>query len=127
MKLMTFEERQELEKELAGVYPAAGELVLEAVRAERAARTASTPSRADMARARALAAVPQVARLLLEVETKYATMRAALARVLHEYGAGDDYVLSDLPWELSKVGLTVQPELDEAEALAEAEVAEVLR
>lgn len=127
MTSMPSEQLRALEQELAGVFPAAGELVLDAVRAERAARTAAGTAGAGLAGSRALAAVPQLARRLVDVETEYAQMRTVLVRVLHQYTAGDDYTLSDLLWELSQVGLSLQPELGEAEALAAAAAAETLR
>jgi len=125
--LMTPEQRQELERELAGVYPAAAELVLDAVRAERAARAPLTPTTADMARIRAVAAVPQMAKRLLQAEAEYARMRAVLARILHEHGAGDDYQLSDLAWELEQAGLSVRAEMEEAADLACGEAMGALR
>lgn len=127
MTLMTPEQRQELERELAGTYPAAAELVLDAIRAERSARTAAGTAGAGLAGSRALAAVPQLAQRLLDVEAEYAQMRSVLARVVHEYAAGDDYTLSDLVWELSQAGLSLEHELGELVDLAHAAAAETLR
>ncbi|MCI4045445.1 hypothetical protein [Streptomyces sp. TRM75563] len=110
--LMTHGERAEIAAEIAGRFPAAPELVGEAVAAAR--DTARGSVAAGLVAAHTVAVVAR----LLEVEQLLATTREALARLAAD---GDDYDLSDVLYELTRVGAGLdRAELDRAEHLLNA-------
>ncbi|WP_424862131.1 hypothetical protein [Streptomyces sp. MMS24-I29] len=124
LTLLTADQRAALAAQLGTTAPAAVMLVTDTV-----AAAAGTARRGytDAAKARILAAeVLALAARLVAVEQLLDTTRRTISRV-----ATSDYHLTvtDLLWELKKAGARItDDELDEAEALVEAEAAaEALR
>lgn len=115
------QQRAAIEAELANISPASPELlqrcVLDALRITRSPNRATLPRYAlDLG-----AAAPSVLRRLLDAEAELATVRGTVARVIHAANDGDDYSMSDLAWELETAGVSVQSELDDIEAIRNAE------
>ena len=125
MAALTPEQRAELQDEIGAQPPASPELLLAAIRDQYQARKQAgvTPNAAAAAAHRALAALPAVLQRLIDAEQQLDTVRTTVARLIHRNDEGDDYGLTDLAWELSRAGVSVQPELDLISALANAEYA----
>ncbi|MGW1405054.1 hypothetical protein [Streptomyces sp. NPDC002403] len=117
--LMTADQRAVLAAQLGAIAPAASLAVSDTVAAASGVHR-SGYSGAAVGRLLAADALALAARLV-EVEQLLDTTRRTLATVIYAANEGGDYDMSDLMWELEKAGVNIQAELNDAEALADAE------
>lgn len=105
--------------------PAAPELVLDAVRAEQAARRYPPTNVATvrLGERRALDALPAIARRLVNAETALATLRHLLADLVADLDDGDELTTDDVLHRLAAADMRLNDEIAQACALHAAHAA----